>query len=759
MSNLINSGKVSMQSIIIHSSKQYVDANGTNSKWQNYPNLGIGARSSFVRNAITKRTSAYCETVSGNTVSGNIETGNTETGNTRDIFIPYSFGDILDQTFTVQGTRDFSINRSLAINNFSSNDRSLTYNSNIITTQNLAWLANTYVNSNVTNDMSNGYYDLSRVLLSTTITGNTYFISIDDNFNSVLTGNLVTYKDFYSKTFQLDLSSNASENGSYRIDSEFHPLYSLDYNSTSGNIVFKNIWGSARANVSAQAGYVNFSFVNNKIKAIDRYNYYSTDISSATNKYISGNVVLDTAFTMANTYVYYDTTSDALKLTSNISLANDFTVYTSPINVGLPSAYNPSNHEFVKNGRVPVEQWISNSRSDMEGTSGKVWKDMSSIYRQQITSVGYNTSTNSVAESMLDAIFSTGTSIRYAKEVYKTFRDGALKIQLKSAAIANGDVGQNTVPYVYFTNELSGTDYHPFMCIASYSISDKPNRLLDVPRPPGDGHAGSTGYADQQVTRDATLQLYLYKIPMRDYGEVTKATDNTLLNNIRDDAILKETGYTSGNVGAYNCYNYAGIAGIGVTIDGIVIYPIYNNVLNTAPYTAEITATGVHVGRGMGLHYHSDGHSVLNNNMNLYNMNDYVGRSHPPLIGFGLDGIALYGIYETAYSSMDGYGITLDKFGGHEHDGYGYHYHCHNVVSSMNEIDEYDESGNKIKTDYDVTNGVNDAPVSANISYTMHIMMKGAWKGNINGIPEFWDTNTNSPAYSLSQKHKFVGKP
>ena len=39
--------------------------------------------------------------------------------------------------------------------------------------------------------------------------------------------------------------------------------------------------------------------------------------------------------------------------------------------------------------------------------------------------------------------------------------------------------------------------------------------------------------------------------------------------------------------------------------------------------------------------------------------------------------------------------------------------------------------------------------------------MKGAWKGNVNNIPDFWDSshgsnNQYAPEYSLSQKSKYV---
>jgi hypothetical protein len=85
---------------------------------------------------------------------------------------------------------------------------------------------------------------------------------------------------------------------------------------------------------------------------------------------------------------------------------------------------------------------------------------------------------------------------------------------------------------------------------------------------------------------------------------------------------------------------------------------------------------------------------------------------------------------------MDGYTVDLDNFGGHSHDSYGYHYHCHTVVNN---------ASNNIDTNLDGA-----------VDYTIHVLMKGAWKGNVNNIPEFWDTSLLAPAYSLSQKSQYV---
>ena len=244
--------------------------------------------------------------------------------------------------------------------------------------------------------------------------------------------------------------------------------------------------------------------------------------------------------------------------------------------------------------------------------------------------------------------FSTGTSIRYDRELYTAFRTAMLNTTLQSYTIVNAPLDAPTAPYVYFTNEMSGNEYHPFMVIASHSIADKPNRLIDVTTPPGEEEVS---YASANVTRTATIMNYLIKIPMRDYGEVDNLLDNDLSNNtsygtnLLDDYIEKINNNYSSD---YSVYNYSSISSVGIAIDGVLIYPLLNNVLMPAQEKAEITNTGIHVGQGMGLHLHSDGHGATGNGLNLYNLPDYVGNEHPPLIGFGYDGIALYGKYETS---------------------------------------------------------------------------------------------------------------
>ena len=68
----------------------------------------------------------------------------------------------------------------------------------------------------------------------------------------------------------------------------------------------------------------------------------------------------------------------------------------------------------------------------------------------------------------------------------------------------------------------------------------------------------------------------------------------------------------------------------------------------------------------------------------MYNQSDYpTTSSHPPLIGFGLDGFKIYGRYLDV--SAPGAAIPLDLCGGHSHGTLGYHYHTE--VKKINATD------------------------------------------------------------------------
>jgi hypothetical protein len=588
-------------------------------------------------------------------------------------------------------------------------------------------------------------------LASTLTTRNRYilgcnggYLSIDSSFNLVLSSSLATYKDVMCKILEMDVSGTKIVEGvtysNLRIDSDLDYLYSLDCSGTSAELKFSNNWG---VGANTTCGYVQFA-----------YNLDSKLLIAGIRQSISDssyNHSVDTTFNPTTTLFYVNYTTGRFTLTSSLASASSFTLYNSPINCNMPSDFNPYQIPYVPNSRVPITSYVigpkvKNTLSKMD--SSIKTQNMKSIYLGQIDVSGLNWRTDLCGNAMLDLIYanvhSQGNSLRYDLSVYKSFRSGALNTKLGCNSIADGTLGQNTVPYVYYTLESDDSGKsHPFMVIASYSISDKPNRLLDVCRPPADG---DTTYETDPVTRDITLQNYLTKIPMLDYGQVASLTENTMLSTL-----LAEYRPAVGEpaINTPSPYNFASISAIGIAIDGVAIYPLTNNTLHPAQSQAEITNTGIHIGRGMGLHYHADGQSAMSNNLNLYNSRDYVGHSHPPLIGFGLDGIALYGQYDLSYTNMHGNTVPLDQYGGHTHgtspNAYGYHYHAHTVNSAS------------LTGVVNNSSGVRDAKANPS-SYNVRVLMKGAWAGNINTIPYFWDDTMNAPSFTIGTNNsKFVG--
>ena len=109
---------------------------------------------------------------------------------------------------------------------------------------------------------------------------------------------------------------------------------------------------------------------------------------------------------------------------------------------------------------------------------------------------------------------------------------------------------------------------------------------------------------------------------------------------------------------------------------------------------------------------------------------DYEERSHPPIIGFVFDGIALFGKYQDDSNLMDGANETIDEFGGHSHDDYEYHYHAHSKTVEQ-------QAGPNTYT------------------FEQNYLQKGAFRGNINDIPGFFNVNTNQ--FLDSELKKYVG--
>ncbi|KAG2449608.1 hypothetical protein HYH02_005141 [Chlamydomonas schloesseri] len=158
------------------------------------------------------------------------------------------------------------------------------------------------------------------------------------------------------------------------------------------------------------------------------------------------------------------------------------------------------------------------------------------------------------------------------------------------------------------------------------------------------------------------------------------------------------------------------------SINGAAIFPPYNDRAVLTWEACEIDKCNAHVGQGFDYHYHGDpfGPSCL------YNTSSYGTNTHPPLIGFGLDGPWLFGRYTS--SGQPGFSVALDACGGHTHDSMPYHYHSQ-VLSQTT-------SGGVLKD------------VAAGQTYTAYPAGPlGCWRGNISSIPNFWDEKGHTAAY------------
>lgn len=554
----------------------------------------------------------------------------------------------------------------------------------------IAWSPHTQSLSNLTR-ISLGI-DGTQDLLTLNDNDNTYAATL--SLSSGLASSTAHTNNTLLKTmFQLiEVSSNT-----YKIVSTKHANYALDYDTITGTPTL--IMRDTRSYflTPTTAAYLTFSFTTSgsttQITATGRYTYNtSTSAYEADNTWTEMNVAISgTSVILTN------------------QTGTSWTLYQAPINLNIPTDFNPTNIARVSNGEFLP------SSDGQDRLTGSL-KDVLSTYQAQVTSPGLNDATTTAADAMLATIDSTlaaeGATLRYPIAFYKVVREHMLLRSVQVSDMYDAKIGDSTVPYVYFTNEADDSGaHHPFMVIATFGIPEGMALLWDVPRPPGDGTPG-TQYPDQQVTRNATKQNYFVKIPMKNYGQIETLTENTLTDNLATDVM----------VSLFTYLNYTSVSGVGVALDGVIIYPSLNNTLAFAQEAGEIASTGMHSGRGLGTHYHADSHSATGNGFNLYNATDYEGHTHPPIVSLSFDGVAGYGKYLPNDTTSDGVNEPLDEWGGHSHGDYGYHYHTETSAQTTT------------------------APGSNNETFTAHMLPpRGAWRGKIDGIPQFWDNR--SPHY------------
>ena len=561
-----------------------------------------------------------------------------------------------------------------------------------------------------------GYYMISDAATASTTAnyaaiGSTYSATAGYTVTSGSLTSASTYNDYLTKTMQLVTAAD----GYYRIDSYLHPNNSIDWggSTTSPTLKFVNNFGKTSATGN---GFVTFAVTVDAttkvatLQAKNRYTYSATAGTAVNGSTpYTGTYTKDSSFAGSGMYVKLASGTYSLNATGT-----SLYLYATPLSLGIPTFMNPNSVSFVTNGAAPFLTKVTTS--SVEGTTG-ISSQVNSTYKSQVATAGTDTTTKTAATTMLAtikaAVEANGEKLRYSTDVYSAYRDAALATKLVSDSIADGTPGQNLVPYVYFTNEKD-TDgkYHPFMVVVSYGNQASPNGLKDVPHPPGS--AGSD-YVSATVTRYSNLENYTFSIPMKDYGLVTDVTTNVYPSSGTKNLWYDMFGTaTTSTYIARNVYTWADSADNGILVNGAVMFPAFNNSVVPSHLSGELSASGCHVGQGGGgPHCHADGYQS-GQGLGLYNDADYDGKTHPPLLGFGYDGIALFARYRTTTdSAMLGYG-TLDDFGAHNHDSIGYHYHAHTVSQYTSK----DRSG-------------------ASTTKDMYPLMKGAYIGSTNSIPYF----------------------
>ena len=594
-------------------------------------------------------------------------------------------------------------------------------------------------------------------------------------------------------------TSNKTNSTGYRLDSHLHPNESMDVDVADGNkLKFKRNIGvpvgtsfsttAAITPIVTSDGFVAFSYdsVSRRLQAKKRYiRTVVQDISTACTKPPCFNAafIVDTSFALTDYYVNFS--NGVYSLVASVASATPLYFYSAADGYAVPASMNPTGEPYSPDN--PAAAFPTGSNLGMGGTSGSTTSTVSTTetnfasllytkYQPQVsvngvTTPGANESTKAAADAFLQTLKTQvegntactitpapgaapedlpAAALRYSPTVYTAFRDALLSGALVSDAVADGAPNQRLVPFVYFTNELDSATgcYHPFMVIVTYTQTGGPHGLQDIPVPPAAGMSG----LGAGMTRLTNLVGQTIRIPMRMYGNVNTSNFTTVNSGV--------TGFTTNlctdipakcSAATADPFNWASSNDNGISYDGAQIFPIMNASLLPSNWKAELSAYGCHVGQGGGgAHCHADGFvSGQDNRLTLYNDIDYVGRTHPPLVGFGYDGIALFGQYRPQDSAMLGAGVTLDAFGGHDHDGIGYHYHAHVVdMPASPYVYSYTANGKTICSVLDpkcisgqTYTGTNGIATPTKVS----VLVQGAWKGNIRAVPFF---RTGSKIYA-----------
>jgi hypothetical protein len=161
----------------------------------------------------------------------------------------------------------------------------------------------------------------------------------NNKYGIELSTSLLTYEDLLLKTFYPVKEESAQ---CYRMDSEKHSIYSIDYDTATRKLKMCNNWGYDR---NVESAYLCFTFD------------YSSHTITATNRYtfnmVESTFEEDKSFT--SSYVSYDSAHAYFKLSSS---GSKISIYKSGFEFSIPSDFNPEHSKGVPNQRV---MWETNS--------------------------------------------------------------------------------------------------------------------------------------------------------------------------------------------------------------------------------------------------------------------------------------------------------------------------------------------------------------------------------------------------------------
>ena len=226
---------------------------------------------------------------------------------------------------------------------------------------------------------------------------------------------------------------------------------------------------------------------------------------------------------------------------------------------------------------------------------------------------------------------------------------------------SKGMVGKGIVA-VYCTDK--------FLIIFSNDEPNHPLNIMSIPHPPaGSTNGSSTGGYTGCVTRYNTMQFNVFKIPLYpvDLGVSSLNNNNGIGTPSMFNSDTEKTPILGTNPLQY--YPIPAEGSVGVSVTGIGFKVPYSRNGYQSWIECSLDNCNGHVPIGFGYHYHGDPFNCM------YNITDYpTPTSHPPVIGFGVDGFLIYGRYLDI--SAPGASIPLDICGGHSHGSFGYHYHA-----------------------------------------------------------------------------------